>query len=276
MNFSAKTAKKLLPVRKKSQNKTHGGRTLIIAGQKGFFGAAVLAATASARVGSGYTTLMTALDQFPTHKFPDFLTLPLSPKISTNYNAIAIGPGLGINIKTEKILLHLLKQKFENVVVDADALTVLSRTQVTTLPKSWILTPHTGELARLIDVSSQLIEKNRMKYAFMAQKKFGCHVLLKGHQTLILNSDVCVQITSGNSGLAKSGTGDVLTGMIAGFLSQNLSTIEAASLATFIHGTCSKKWVHQRRDSVSLMASDLLNLIPEVIFDLRNKKSQPV
>lgn len=275
MNFSAKAAKKLLPVRKKSQNKTHGGKTLIIAGQKGFFGAAVLAATASARVGSGYTTLMTALAQFPSYKFPDFLTLPMSQKISTNYNAIAIGPGLGINNKTEKILIHLLKQKFENVVVDADALTVLSKSKITTLPKSWILTPHTGELARLIGVKSKLIEKDRIKHALMAQKKFGCHILLKGHQTLILNSDKCVKIAIGNSGLAKSGTGDVLTGMIAGFLSQNLSTIEAASLACFIHGTCSKKWVDQGRDSLTLMASDLLNLIPEVIFDLRNKKSQP-
>lgn len=115
-----------------------------------------------------------------------------------------------------------------------------------------------------------------MKYALNAQKKFGCHILLKGHRTIVMNSDDCYEIESGNSGLAKSGTGDVLTGMIAGFLSQNLSTIEAASLACFIHGTCSKKWVDQGRDSLTLMASDLLNLIPEVIFDLRNKKSQPV
>lgn len=159
MKFSLKAANKLLPVRKKSQNKTHGGRTLIIAGQKGFFGAAILAATASARVGSGYTTLMTASAQFPSHKYPDFLTLRLSQNISRNYNAIAIGPGLGINSKTEKLLLHLIKQKFQNVVVDADALTAISKSKIVTLPKSWMLTPHTGELARLLGVKSKLIEK---------------------------------------------------------------------------------------------------------------------
>jgi NAD(P)H-hydrate epimerase len=276
MKFSLESAKRLLPIRKKKENKTHGGRTLIIAGQKGFFGAAILAATASARVGSGYTTLMTALDHFPTHKHPDFLTIPLSQTISANFDAIAIGPGLGINSKTEKLLRSLIRQNFENVVIDADAITILSQFKIVSLPKSWILTPHAGELARLLGVSSKLIEKNRMKYALMAQKKFGCHILLKGHKTIILNSDVCIEITSGNSGLAKSGTGDVLTGMIAGFLSQNLNTIQAASLASYIHGSCSKKWVKQKRDSLSLLASDLLNLIPEVIFDLRNKKSQPV
>jgi ADP-dependent NAD(P)H-hydrate dehydratase len=270
-----KSLRKLLPKRVSSQNKTHGGKTLIIAGSKNFFGAGILAATAAARVGSGYTTLMTDLKNFPICKHPDFLTLKLNSKFNlwSNYTSIAVGPGLGVNAQTEKIIRSLLKANIQNVVLDADAITVIAKKNIFPLISSWILTPHAGELARLLKMKSSDIELNRKKTLQMAQKKYQCHILLKGSRTLIQNSKMRVQIKTGNKALAKAGTGDVLTGMIAGFRAQGLSVFEAATLAATLHGQTADNWVKSGRDYLSMQASDVLDLIPIVIFNLRKKST---
>jgi len=271
--FNQKQARLLLPQRGSSQNKTHGGKTLIIAGQRGYFGAAVLAATAAARVGSGYTILMTDQKHFPIQKHPDFLILSKS-KINQNwklYHSIAVGPGLGINTKTEQIIHALIKNKIENVILDADALTVIARKNIHPLPKSWLLTPHTGELARLLK-KQKITAAETLKSLQVAQKKYQCHILLKGPITFIINSKKVIQVKSGNSALAKAGTGDVLTGIIAGLVAQGLSVMEAAALGAFLHGFCSQIWVKGQRDHLSLLASDLLLLIPQGLATLRKKR----
>lgn len=270
--FNFKKAKKLLPLRRANQNKTHGGKTLIIAGQKGYFGAAVLAATASARVGSGYTTLMTDALSFPIHRHPDFLIISKTkfPHDWKVYQAIAVGPGLGVNKNTEQIIRSLLKNKVENVILDADALTVIAKKNIYPLRASWLLTPHTGELARLIK-KQKISEASKRKALEEAYKIYQCQILLKGSPTLIMNSEAFIQeVSSGNSALAKAGTGDVLTGMIAGLLAQGLKTEEAASLGSYLHGLCSQIWIKEKRDQLSLLASDLLSLIPQALFNLRN------
>jgi len=252
--------KKLLPFRKPNENKTHGGKTLIIAGSKGFFGAAILTATSAARVGSGYTTLLA--DKFPSHKHPDFLIKDLKFKDWIQFDAIAIGPGLGVNLKTEKIIRDLRKRKIKNVVVDADALTVIAKKKIFPLPSTWILTPHKGELARLIGKNGTLKQ---------AQKKYGCLILEKGATTKILNSDSYLEVKVGNSSLAKAGTGDVLTGIIAGLLAQKIKPFDAAALGAYIHGRASRFWTRKGRDHLSLLASDLFEIIPEVLHEIRTK-----
>ncbi len=251
-----------LPRRKTKDNKTHGGKTLIIAGSQSLFGAAVLAATAAARVGSGYTYLQTDTRHFPVHRHPDFLIKNFGFKDYAHFDAIAIGPGLGVTSRTEKILRLLLKLKIQNVVCDADALTVIAKKKIYPLPESWILTPHTGELSRLIGKQGSLKQ---------AQKKYGCHILLKGAVTKIINSRSKIKVASGNSSLAKAGTGDVLTGVITGLLAQGLSPMQAASLGAFVHGQASQEWTKSGRDHLSLLASDLFEIIPKILHDIRCK-----
>lgn len=253
--------KKILPSRKVTDNKTHGGKTLVIAGQAGFFGAAVLAAKAAGRVGSGYTVLMTDSRNFPIHRHPDFLIRDLKEKLDwSDYDSIAIGPGLGVNRRTEIVLRSLIKAKIKSVIVDADALTVIAKKKIFPLPRTWILTPHRGEMDRLVGKNGSIEQ---------AYKKYQCHILLKGPKTLIFDGKTKWVVASGTRALAKAGTGDVLTGIIAGLMAQRLSSLEAMKLGAYLHGKASQLWISSRRDYLSLLASDLVDLIPSAISRLR-------
>src|SRR5690606_34524368 len=186
-----------------------------------------------------------------------------------DYSAIAIGPG-GRN---KEALARRLKnlRSFKNVVVDAEALNALASMNIR-LPSTWILTPHEGELSRLINISSKSIQKDRLKYLKVAQQKFGCIVLLKGHKSLIADNKRIYEIQSGNPALAKAGTGDVLTGIIAGLLSQGVVSTKAACLGAYLHGCIADQWVKEN-DVLSLMASDLVCEIPSTIRKVRRKKA---
>lgn len=269
--YSLKQARKNLPIRKRADNKTHGGKCLIIAGSQGLWGAAILCAEAAARVGTGYVYVYDSKNKFPIFKNPDFLTLkePVDYKI---FRSVAIGPGLKSTSIIPKQLKKLSQIKFQQVVLDAEALNFISsHPDQYQLQENWILTPHEGELARLLKLPSQLIQKNRRKYAVLAQKKFGCIIVLKGFRTLVASKNGLWENQSGNSSLAKAGTGDVLTGMIAGFLSQGLESLEAAKLSVFIHGSLADHWVGEGNDLLSLMARDLLSMLPKVLKNIRSK-----
>lgn len=269
--FTKSKAKQLLPKRKATQNKTHGGRALIIAGSPGMFGAGVLAATACARVGSGYTQLLCDLKKYSFQKNPDFLTADIkSKKISDlKFNAVAVGPGLGVGRKTLNSIGQLLKLKSSYVVLDADALSVVAKNKIFPLPKSWILTPHTGELARLMGVTSATVQAAPLKWLTKAQKKYNCVILIKGHPTYVSDGAKALSISTGTPALAKAGTGDVLTGIITGFMAQGLKPLEAGALAAFVHGMAARRWEKSKRDPLSLLASDLLKLLPETLYTLR-------
>lgn len=270
--FELGDARKILPRRKKTDSKVAGGKSLIIAGSEGMFGAAVFAATAAARVGSGYVILMTDQEKFSTAKHPDFLVADWkSKKISEiKFTAAAIGPGLGQSAWALLLLKQLLKLKIKNVVIDADALNLFAKHISVSLPKTWIATPHEGELSRLLELSAAKIRKNRISAVRAAQKKLGCVVLLKGRKTLIAASEKTFEIQSGNNALAKAGTGDVLTGIITGFLAQGCSATEAACLGAFLHGFMADEWIKAENDHLSLMASDLLKAIPQALKVIRS------
>lgn len=260
--YTQRQAKKDLPSRESFDNKTRGGKCLVVAGSQGLWGAAVLTATAAARSGAGYVYLNPLEKGFPTTKHPDFL-LNTKNDIS-NFNSIAIGPGAKIS-QIGKWIKKSLKNK--NVVLDAEALNYLAKNRVK-IPSTWILTPHEGELSRLIKVPSETIRKNRLKYAKLTQKKFGCIILLKGHKTLVLDSKNTFEIQAGNPALAKAGTGDVLTGIIAALLSQNVAPLKAACLGAFIHGSIADQWL-KKNDILSLMATDLIQEIPTGLKKIR-------
>lgn len=265
--YTQKQAQRNLPDRKRSDNKTRGGKSLVVAGSVGMWGAAVLAARACARSGAGYVYVSSK--NFPSTKYPDFLLLNPKSQLET-FSAVAIGPGLNRKQEVRQWIQKCLRNKCTRVVLDAEALNVLSAwNKAPRLPSSWIMTPHEGELSRLLKVSSQKIKKDRMKYVRLAQKKFKVIVLLKGHRTLVCDDLNIFEIQSGNAALAKAGTGDVLTGIILGFLSQGLPATHAACLGAFVHGFIADEWIQNGSDILSLMASDIVEALPLALSKIR-------
>lgn len=229
-------------------------------------GAGVMCATAAARVGAGYVFLA---DSKVKNAPPDFLSVKKSNQIDfNNFSAIAFGPGLRNEKGNLTILKKLIYTNHPRVVLDAGAFDILAKNKITKLPATWILTPHEGELARLLKTTSSVIRKDRLKAILQAQKKFGCHIVLKGHHTLLATADQTYVFKVGNPALAKAGTGDVLTGLIAGLLSQKLTPEHAAMLGIYLHGTMADQWV-KKNDYLSLMASDLLTIIAPTMKKLR-------
>ena len=266
-----KYIKTLLPKRSKLSSKIDGGKVLIVAGGQKLYGAGILSALAATRSGAGYTHLMTDLIKYPWLRFPDFILHKISVRELKKYvgDVIAIGPGLGFNENKKKLLTSLINLKSEKVIVDADALTILASLKSVQIPPSWILTPHEGELARLLGVTSISVKKNRFESLMIAQKKYGCTVLLKGADSLISNGTHCYQVSSGTSALAKAGTGDVLLGMISAFYAQGLSPLEAATLGVFVHGKCSEVWMKKGNDHLGMRPTDLIDQIPQTLLALR-------
>lgn len=266
--FTERLARRYLPKRKFSSNKTDHGCALIIAGQKGFWGAGILASSAAFRMGTGYViwlgheTPIEELKQIPEvlvgHTDDD--SIWRNPKIS----AVAIGSGLGVNDKTAKVIERLKRMQWP-VVLDADAITTCVQYDLFPLPSHWVLTPHAGELSRITKATSAAIEADRFRAALEASEKTGAHVLLKGFRSVMAHSGRVMVINSGNSALAKAGTGDVLTGMIAGLLAQGVDVVQGTAAAAFIHGKMADEWVRTGRDKRTLAASDLKDHLPELM-----------
>lgn len=275
VKYTSQAAKKVLPRRLNASNKATHGRTAIFAGSRGMGGAAILSGVAASRVGSGYVQVVTNGDPRKIlSRAPEFLTASLKDtKIwkKPKWNAAVIGPGFGVGAHTEKTLTRLSRLDLNGLVVDADALTAIAkRKKYRKVNRNWILTPHAGELSRLLSVSAKKIEADRVRYVKEAAKKYGCIVLLKGYRTLVCDGDTLIEIQSGNAALAKAGTGDVLSGMIAGFLAQGLEPFSAACLGAYMHGRIADDWLKSKRDILSLQPSDLLEALPFVLKKVRS------
>ena len=219
---------------------------------------------------------MTDLTKFPWIKFPDFILHPI--KLSELKNKedffIGIGPGLGVIDKNLRLLNYLIKNKFQNIVADADALTLIANNNIYPLPSTWIITPHEGELARLLHTTSGKIKKDRQKFIKVALAKFNCTILLKGASTLIAapGSKNIISVQTGTPALSKAGTGDVLLGMIVAFRAQGLDSSDACLLASYVHGKVSEDWEREGNDHLSLRPTDLIERLPQVLKRIRDKK----
>lgn len=266
--------KKWLPRRFSSSNKTDGGKVLIIGGGQGLYGAGILSALAATRSGAGYTHLMTDLSKFPWVKFPDFIVHPL--KLSELKNkkdySIGIGPGLGLTKNRMTLLRYLIKNNIEKVTVDADALSLIAEQNIAPLPASWILTPHEGELARLLKIKSSEVKANRHKALLQASKKYQCTILLKGSETLITSPGMekVASLHSKAASLSKAGTGDVLLGMIAAFRAQGLEAHTACLVAVYLHSKAAETWESEGNDQLSLRPMDLVEKISSTLYLIRN------
>lgn len=271
-----------MPKRGPESNKTHFGHTVVVGGSKGMEGAAVLASRAAFRVGSGYVTWVpgndsaSSLDALPHAMRTSIDDVERIQKAS----AVIVGPGLGL--KDAKRAYRLLEKLTDRrVVIDAGALSFLSHAKFMDrlpgqrFPESWLITPHAGEAAKLMGVSSREIEENRTAAAAALCEHYGGVVLLKGFHSVVAMPGRVIIVDSGGAALAKAGTGDVLSGMIGGFAAQMKSMRAAALLGCYLHGAVADHWVETERSEASLEATDLIELIPTVFSRLSDQSFRP-
>lgn len=262
----------LLPVREKHSHKGDFGRLLLVAGSEGMAGASVLAARAALRSGAGLLTVRPPRcnNDILQRTVPEAMTLPdaCETHISSvppcdKYTAVAVGPGLGQHPDTEKALLALIKGCTVPMVVDADALNILSRHKeyLSRLPQGSIITPHIGEFTRLAGPCRNSYERLQQAMA-MARENNLC-VVLKGAYTAVITPQGCCHFnTSGNPGMATGGSGDVLTGVLAALLARGLPAVDAARLGVYIHGAAGDL-ACAGVGEMALIASDIVDALPE-------------
>ena len=264
------TISKIVKIREKHSHKGTFGHSLIIAGSYGKIGAAVLASQACLKSGTGLLTTYISNCGYEILQISTPEAMCLTDKKKTyisklpdisSYNSIGIGPGIGKNDSTKEVLKQLLKSTKVPLVIDADALNIISenRELIDILPKNSILTPHPKEFERLVGKWKTTVE------CFEKQKKFAkehkCIVILKGANTCICNSEgILFFNTSGNPGMATGGSGDVLTGIITGLLAQGYTSIKAALIGVYFHGKAGDD-ANKNKGENALIASDIINYI---------------
>ncbi|MCK5542626.1 MAG: NAD(P)H-hydrate dehydratase [Desulfobacterales bacterium] len=276
--------KMLFPPRDSESHKGNFGHVLILAGSPGKTGAAALAANAAMRCGTGLVTLGVpeSLNSFVEPQVTEAMTYPLPDdgkgiliesafekilKLAKDKDAIAIGPGIGTDKSTKKLIEKLVKKLDVPLVLDADCLNLISENlQILKKAKSdIILTPHPGEMARLSSTTTKEIQENRLESAQNFSNKFGITLVLKGANTIISLADKKAYICPvGNPGMASGGMGDVLTGIIAGFRAQGFSSENASIAGVYIHGLCGEI-LAESMGAFGFLASDMVKTIPLAI-----------
>ena len=265
----------LLPSYKDAINKSDRGRALIAAGREGMWGCGLLACRAAWIAGCGFVTWAGADYPYKASlEIPEALTARLSDKgLLDNKNSVAVGPGLGFSDEAHSFVKKATELAIP-VVLDADALTVLAKKPPSqALGHNFLLSPHAGELSRMIKTPARAIEQDRLGHALGSAKAYGCWVLLKGFYPVLSDGKACWILPSGNSALAKAGSGDVLTGLLAGFMAQGLSVFESAILAVFLQGGTAERWLAGGRDINAFSASGILKNLPFVMRELRLLKN---
>lgn len=267
-------------------HKGDSGRLFVLAGSVGLTGAATLACEAALRAGAGLVTLgiPASLNDLMEVKLTEAMTLPLPDTESRAHSpeslalvrkrleaggALAAGPGFGRDPLSGELLRNLLRDCSVPVVVDADGLTLLSPADERTFPAQCVVTPHPGEMARLLGTTTAQVQSNRMEAARSAAARFGCVVVLKGPATLIAAPDGRLAInSSGSAALATGGTGDVLTGVVAACLARGIAPYEAALAAVFLHGLAGEV-AGERLGAPGTIAGDVVAAIPEAVRRLQ-------
>lgn len=272
---------KHFPKRPQDSHKGTFGHILNISGSKAYTGAAILSSLSALKIGAGYVTLATVEDAANIiHSFsPDIPTIELKQTesgtissdntnsvigLSKNFDVISIGSGLGRNEETARFATEFIKENQKPIVIDADGLNSLSEIGIEKIGGNSVITPHPKELSRLIDVPVEIILSDRKYYAVETAKSLETIVVLKGHNTVVTDGKSVYINESGCSALAKAGSGDILTGMITGLMSQNTNPLFATILGVYLHGLTGDIAAESLTE-YSVLASDLLNFIPNAI-----------
>ena len=264
--INLRTLQEKLPKRKKSAHKGNFGHVLIIGGDHGFAGAAILASEAAARSGAGLVSLATRKQSVMlAARIPEIMAhtidnpeqcIPILRKASV----VAIGPGLGQSSWATFLLAHTLDTA-KPLIVDADALNLLANDP--SHYENWILTPHPGEAARLLNCKTADIQADRPAATKELQQRYGGTIVLKGSGTIIADQTGIAICEDGNPGMASGGMGDVLTGIIASFRAQNFSSIDAACIGVCVHAASADKAAQSGERG--MLASDLMPYIREAV-----------
>lgn len=267
---------KLIIKRDKYSHKGDYGRVLVIAGSKGYTGAAYIATEAAVRSGAGLVTLCTFEDiiNILSSKLIEAMTVSFNDEekvkeLFHKSDSIAIGPGLGNNKKTFDIVQEVILEADCPLIIDADGINVLNNKLelLKKKKKKVILTPHLGEMSRLINMPIDYIKENRVEVARKFAKEYDVILILKGYNTIITDGDKVIINPTGNSAMASGGMGDCLTGIITSFIAQGYDPIVAAAIGTFIHGYCGERLSN---NMFCVNASHILNELPMTIKEIQN------
>ncbi len=282
--------RELVPARAADSHKGDFGRVLVIAGSVGRTGAAHLAATGALRSGAGLVTIATPKSCLPivAAMMPEYMTIPLEEThagtidfaaadriLDFKADVIALGPGLGQDPSTAAFVHAVVERSGVPLVLDADALNAFAGDPDRLAGRDGvdvIVTPHPGEMARLLNLTIEQVQADRLEHARDFAASHRCHVVLKGHRTVVAGPEgrAFVNLT-GNAGMATGGTGDLLTGMIAAWFAQLLDAEGACKLAVYLHGTAGDLADADEGD-VALLPTDIAARLGDAVLELTARR----
>ena len=282
--LSSDEIRSMLPKRKETSNKGTYGHALCVCGSMRMVGAANLAVGGALRCGAGLVTAAFPQSAYAAlaPRFTEPLLLPLDSNIEGTLSfsalhgilsatekstAVLAGCGIGFNKDTVRLISSIIKETKKPLVIDADGINALS-TNIDILKEAQapiILTPHPGEMSRLCKKRIAEILANPIDTARTFAKKYGVTVVLKGANTVVCDgaNDSIFINTTGNSGLSRGGSGDLLAGMTVSFLAQGIPAFDAAVCAVYLHGLCAD-YVAKKTSMRGMLPSDVLNALPEL------------
>lgn len=281
--IDSKNVASLLRERDPFSGKRDYGSTLLFAGSVGMMGAAVLCAKAVLKTGGGLVTVHSARMGMPLVQtsFPEAMFEPdrneyyiTDMKVHHHHQAVAVGPGIGTNETTINALQNLLQHSAMPLVLDADALNCIAirPAMLTLLPPKTIITPHIGEFDRMFGEHSS--EEERLRTAIDVARQYNVLIVLKGHYTAVVRPTGRVYFNcTGNPGMATAGAGDVLTGMIAAFLSQGYDPEYATLLGVYVHGSAGDMAAEELGE-FGMTASDIADYAGRVIRRLFKERKE--
>lgn len=286
-NINMDMVKRMLPERDESGHKGTFGTLLNISGSRGMHGAAVMSTMSAVRSGVGLVKTVVPEgiydivgkqvieSVFVVTKGNELGTIS-SDSISDilanlqNSTACIVGCGLGWNSDVKKVVYELIRSCEVPLLIDADGINVLSENiDILKEKKSEIvITPHIKEMSRLLDVGTEEVVRNKIKYAKQVAQKYKITVVLKDHNTIISDKDGNIFMNrTGNSGMAKGGSGDVLSGMVGALLAQRIDVLDATICGVYLHGTvgdrCAEKFSKR-----SMLTTDMINEIPNLFLEI--------
>ena len=273
-----------IPVRRKDANKGTYKRVLIAAGSYGMCGAAFLSALSAYRTGAGLVYILTVSEnrQILQTLLPEAIVYTYDPEEVTNSgivwtekldeivskkDIIVVGPGMGTEGYAAELLTQILEKSGVPMILDADALNIISeRPELSSrLGDDTIVTPHPGEMSRLTGLTTAEIGATMVQTASDFAEQYGVTCILKGHETVTVTKDGQVYINkSGSPALAKGGSGDVLTGIIAGLMCLGLESAEAAPLGVYLHGLAGEA-AAERYGEHGVLAREVADAICDVM-----------
>lgn len=278
-----------IPGRIRWGHKGSFGKVLVVGGSRKYTGAPVLSALGALKMGCGLVSIVIPdpYNIVATSNFPELIAIPVEAedgflslknveeilKLAEKVDTVLVGPGMGLNDETVKFTFEFLRRLNEldkTIVIDADGLNALSKQpeflKELKIPK--VLTPHLGEFSRLSKMSLEEIQGKIIEVVKRFSREWECTLVLKSASTVISDGvNVFINIT-GNTGLAKGGSGDVLGGMIASLLAQGVDPLKSSLSSVYIHGFTANLWVENGNPERCMTPEDILNLIPDVLKSL--------